>query len=145
MKSAIDKKIEVFNYYRTMSDINRSEYMHYLHDIFTIFDVGTREMILKETMELFPETVAFALLSDANDSSNISDMYPEEYSETQLKSFLDNIETDLIVGFGDVELFLTYARLYKNDVLSQKAIIGEKIRKNFIELKRGKFVWKKNS
>ena len=87
------------------------EYMGYLHDAYPDMSAEEKENAYLYTLVTFPETIAYAMLKLSSIKIDVAERFREEY-KASYKSWLEDIEADLFMGFGDDRIFLTYAKLY---------------------------------
>ncbi|WP_148661986.1 hypothetical protein [Butyrivibrio hungatei] len=142
------EQIIMDNFYKKSANMNISltEYMYYLHSAFPLMEDKDKEHVLVEVLERFPLAYAYALLKLSGRKINIVDYWAEEYKETGYKSFIDDVEADIEMGFGNIELFITYSRLYIPDANSITSELADKIKYSFAERRRENFgTWKKSS
>ncbi len=127
-------------------DTTLTEYMYYLHNAFPLMEDKDKEYVLVEVLGRFPLAYAYALLKLAGNRIDVADTWASEYKETGYKGFIDDVEADLEMGFGDIRPFLTYARLYIANANSITSDLADKIKHSFAERRRENLcVWKKSS
>ena len=131
----VKNSVKKYNdYIESNKEKNLSECMYYLHDAYTDMDTEEKENAYIHTLVNFPETIGYAMLKLSSNKLNVTEKYYQEYKEGY-KEWLENIETDLIVGFGDVGIFLTYARLYILGMNEHVDTLKERIERIFKERK----------
>ena len=111
MKLGEKPEISKLNNYLHGDEVERTQYMALLHDAFPLMDTEDKEKAYVDTFMRFPETLAYAMLKMSTDKGKIKDSYWDEYKESY-RDYLEDIETDLVIAFGDVGVFLTYTKLY---------------------------------
>ena len=131
---AFKEKPEIlkFNTYLAQGDIKRDEYCALLHEAFPLMSVEDKERVFVDTFKRFPETLDYAMLKMSTIISNVKEKYWDEYKGTY-RDFLEDVETDLLIAFGDIDIFLTYSRLYVVNMSICAEELSEHILKNFKE------------
>ncbi len=100
------------NRYLENSDTNDfDKYCSLMHPAFPLMSPEMKEKALIDTLSLYPETVAYAMLRLSIRDIDVKDFFKTEY-RSSLEGFIEDTETGILIAFGDVELFLTYARMY---------------------------------
>ncbi len=133
-KSA-EKAIEQLNKYLDAADFaDRTKYVSVLHEAFPYLDAESKEKILIDTLSFFPETIAYAMLKLSIKNIDIEGLFRNEY-KSSMESFMEDIETDLVIAFGDPELFLTYAKLYVLGLNGMSDSLKKKISVRFMQMK----------
>jgi len=106
------KLLKKYNDFITQnSGFSLAEYMYVLHDVYPIMDSSQKEDAYLFTLINYQETIAYAMLKLSSLKLDVTKRFREEY-KSSYKQWLENIETDLYIGFGDDKIFLTYAKLY---------------------------------
>lgn len=130
-KSAIRK----LNKYLSKTDFkNRTEYACMMHDAFPLLSPEEKENALTDMLSHFPETIAYTMLKLSIKGIDVENFFRDEY-RSSMKDFIEDVETDILIAFGDIELFHTYAKMYLAGMGKTKDILQKKISDRFIELK----------
>lgn len=130
-----EKSLKKYNdYISSPGDKKLTECMYYLHDAYDGMSAEDKENAYLYTLVNFPETIAYAMLKLSSIKIDVAERFREEYKESY-KNWLEDIETDLVVGFGDVKIFLTYAKLYIYGMNAHVDTLKKLIEKKFSEQK----------
>ncbi len=144
MKDKLTKDLELFNNYtKSEGELKLTDYMFYLHPVYPHLPNAEKEKVVVNTLRLFPQTQAYAVLKGISNRLELPENFPDEYKETGYKGFIDDIETELLIGFGDIDVFLTYAKLYCTGVNDAITSQSDKVRNNFFDLRLEKHSWVK--
>ncbi len=144
MKDKLTRSFELFNSYLEHEDeLKITDYMFYLHPIYPHLPTDLKEKVVINTLRLFPQIQAYAILKGISNKIGLPERFPDEYKETGYKGFIDDIEAELIIGFGDIDVFLTYAKLYCTGVNDAITSLSDKVHNNFFDLRLEKNSWVK--
>lgn len=113
---------------------NLTEYMYLLHDVYPELSPDDKENAYLYTIVNFPQTIAYAMLKLSSIKLDVAEKFREEYKKSY-KPFLDDIDADLSVGFGDDKIFLTYARMYVYGMNEHIETLMGRIEKKFKEMR----------
>lgn len=119
-----------FNKIIAQDGISRLEYVAALHDAFPLMDVEDKEKVYLDTLMRYPEIVAYAILRLSTDKSNVKEDFWEEYRDSY-RDFIEDIETDLVIAFGDTSVLLTYIKLFMPDIVVWTDEVADRIRRSF--------------
>ena len=114
---------------------NLTEYMYLLHDVYPELYPEDKENAYLYTIVNFPQTIAYAMLKLSSIKLDVTEKFREEYKQSY-KSFLDDIDADLSMGFGDDRIFLTYARMYVYGMNEHIETLMGKIETKFKEMRK---------
>lgn len=142
MNKKVVKQFHDFNNYVKNTECPEiTEFMYYLHPIYPYLSVGKKEEMVIAALEIFPQLKAYALLKNVSDKLELPEKFSKEYKETNLASFIDDCETNLIMGFGEVETFRTYAKLYCTEWKSLEPKIRDKVSRQMINFRLENLKW----
>lgn len=131
--------IRKFKEYADSKDRNLSNYMALLHDAYPYLDANEKERVYLDVLSSFPQTIAYAMLKLSSLKLSVNDNFFEEYRDSY-KNWLEDIETELIIGFGNTGILLTYAKMYILSMTDNVSILTEKIRTVFEQRKHDREV-----
>ncbi len=123
-------EISEFNRIIAQDGIGRLEYVAALHDAFPLMDIEDKERVYLDTLMRYPEIVAYAILRLSTDKSNVKEDFWEEYRDSY-RDFVEDIETDLVIVFGDTSVLLTYIKLFMPDIVVWTDEVADHIRRSF--------------
>lgn len=127
--------IRKLNKYLKKSDLdNFDEYCYKMRPAFPLMSPEDKEKALVDTLTIFPETVAYAMLKLSINEMDVQDFFRTEY-KSSLEGFIENIEADILMAFGDVDLFLTYAKMYVIGMNGFTQEIRRKLSDRFLHMK----------
>lgn len=125
------------DYMKHGEDKSLSEFMYHLHNAYKSLDAEEKERAYLYTLNTFPETMGYAMLKLSSVKLNVFERFEAEYRDSY-KKWLEDIETDLCVGFGDDKVFLTYAKLYICGMTDCVDALSKKIEDTFKKRKEEK-------
>ena len=134
----IEQPIDKYNeYIKSDGEKHLDECCVLIHDIYNEVDAEEKENIYLYVLSTFPETIAYAMLKLSSIKLDVVERFYDEYRDSY-KSWLDDIETLLVIAFGDVKIFLTYAKLYISGMNAHVDTLMKQIEKKFKEQKEEK-------
>lgn len=131
--------ISKFKEYADSKDKDFTKYMVLLHDAYPNLDTEEKENVYLDVLSSFPQTIAYAMLKLSSLKLNVTENFFEEYRDSY-KSWLEDVETDLLIGFGNTGIFLTYAKMYIFSMNDNVSVLTDKIRTVFEQRKRDREV-----
>ncbi len=131
--------IRKFKEYADTKDRDFTKYMALLHDAYPMLDTEEKETVYLDVLSSFPQTIAYAMLKLSSLKLNVTDKFFEEYRDSY-KNWLEDVETDLVIGFGDTGIFLTYAKMYIYGLNEHVSVLTDKIKNVFEQRKHNREV-----
>jgi hypothetical protein len=116
-------------------ELTRTQYMVKVHELRSKTDEELN-VLMETAVERYPEIVAFSYLATADHELRAE--YGERYAEYALryKDWFEDVETDLIIGFGEHEIkdiLKTYSRLNIPSYDADCKKIMEKLREDYLK------------